>query len=113
MLCEQTQCTGIAKLQGLPHSTYMYGVPQKECPKQEERSMTAATSSTVSNPFPPSVSRFAVGFAHTTQENFTKTYDLGVPIDRPQKEGDTGVLILYNTPESMPRTRKFASSGCP
>lgn len=78
----------------------------EKCPADSSTALKSASSNTNSaNPFPETVNRFVVGMAHTTQENFTKTYDLGVPIDRPVKEGDTGVLILYNTPESMPRKR--------
>jgi hypothetical protein len=80
--------------------------PQKDCPaipdSPESRVLSSGTSKSY-NPFPELVDRFAAGMAYTTQENFTKTFDLGVPIDRPNKEGEKGVLIIYNTPESIPR----------
>lgn len=74
----------------------------------ESQSKAASTSESGkrTQPFPELVDRFAVGWAYTTQDNFTKTYDLGVPIDIPKQPGDEGVLILYNTPDSVPRRAK-------
>lgn len=80
--------------------------PPKDCPETETRELKASPPSTKGkfpNPFPEMVNRFAVGMTYTTQENFTKTYDIGAPVDHPKQEGDKGVLIIYNTPESLPR----------
>lgn len=93
--------------------------PEKECPtlRQAPSSKTKqapAQSTNSNNPFPELVSRFAAGMAYATHDNFTKTYDLGVPLDIPQKEGDKGVLIIYNTPKSKPfRAQREDISGAP
>ena len=95
--------------------------PPKECPatespglrnqqmqgqEQEVKISTTSGAQRTTDLFPEIVNRFAVGMAHTPQENFTKKFDLGVPIDLPKQIGDTGVLIIYNSEKSMPTRRQ-------
>lgn len=50
--------------------------------------------------------RFAVGMAHVSQANFTHKFDLGAPIDTPAHEGESAVIIIYNTESAMPNKRR-------
>ena len=87
--------------------------PEKECPEIDSSQMSrqqqqvaittnGQNSGRSTEIFPNIVSQFAVGMAHVRQENFTSYFDMGVPIDKPNKEGSEGVLILYNSDKAMP-----------
>ncbi|CAB9500246.1 Nucleotide-diphospho-sugar transferase [Seminavis robusta] len=59
--------------------------------------------------FPEGVQRFASGISHVKKEDFTNTFDLGVPIDQPKK-GAEDVLILYNKKGAMPKRLQSSST---
>lgn len=112
---QQQNCPVCPPAQDCPESSCPECPPPKECPKQESSSsLFARQQQEISlkggrnskGYLPEMVNRFAYAMAHTSQENFTKTFDLGVPIDYPEKEGDKGVLILYSNEKSMPNNRR-------
>jgi hypothetical protein len=49
------------------------------------------------------VGRFAVAMGRVSKQEFTDTYDLGVPLD-PPSAGAEDVLILYSNDKAMPST---------
>jgi len=55
-----------------------------------------------SNLFPSeTVGRFAVAMGSVSKQEFTDTYDLGVPLD-PPKSGSEDILILYSSAKALP-----------
>lgn len=52
--------------------------------------------------FPKEVKNFAVGMAHTRKSDFTKTFEIGVPVDSAMVEGERDVLFLYSKKTAMP-----------
>jgi hypothetical protein len=60
--------------------------------------------------FPDSVSKFAHGQILIDRDNFTKTFDIGVPFD-PTIEGNEHVLLLYNRDVSLPKDRTLAHAA--
>ena len=51
---------------------------------------------------PKTLSKIAVGMAHTTKRNFTDMFELGVPIDASGSESDRDVLFIYSKVGAMP-----------
>lgn len=60
--------------------------------------------------FPETTRKYAVGMVRTTKEDFTKTLDLGVPVDLPQV-GAEDVLILYSRAAAKPKHIPKSSDG--
>ena len=60
--------------------------------------------------FPQSVSKFAHGQALIHRNNFSATFDTGVPLD-PTMDGNEHVLLLYNRDVALPNDRTMANAA--
>lgn len=67
----------------------------------EEKPQSDSKGKFFSSMFPPETQKFAYGMIHTPKDDFVSHFDMGVPIDLPQK-GYEDVLIIYNNKKAMP-----------
>lgn len=82
--------------------------PSKEEKEEfiKETTTTDTTSSTSSFVFPPeAMKNLFSGIARVPRTEFAQLYDIGVPLD-PTTPNNEEVLLLYNTPESLPNQKR-------
>jgi len=104
--CPKVRCPENKKSQcPLPKECPEVSLAQQQSQRQELQVSSSSTSH-VDNLFPEETDRFVVGMAHVPQPNFTRMFDLGVPIDEPKYVGESGVMIFYNNEKSMPNRYK-------
>lgn len=83
---------------------------EKPCPISPACGDKEGDEKALNSTFSPSISKFAVGMSRVPREDFVRSFEMGVPLQK-SLTGNEQVLILYSHVDAQPRGKKTKAHG--